>query len=151
MTTLESRRDDAGSSGRAVSLTLAELVCIENTLSPSQVVQEVGPDKTMVLRIGGALVEAQKTTQDQLVWLSDADLWLLRERLSVYAAQGVSVSLGLVLKCKIYEAPLSINAEAAVKSLGLEVLSDDHTYESTDADASADESAGDGAGAETET
>lgn len=118
---------------RNIELELAELICIEHTLSPSQAIAGsaecgvVGPGKETCLKIGTAILEAL-ASQSRPVGISftEEELWLLRERVSIYTSQGANADLGLVIKAKLYQALLSIgNIRAAEAVLGEVVTTED--------------------------
>jgi hypothetical protein len=120
---------------RTIELELAELICIEHTLSPSQAIAGstesgvLGPGKETCLKIGTAILEAM-ANQSQPVGISftEEELWLLRERVSIYTSQGANADLGLVIKAKVYQALLSIgNHRAAEAVLGQVATADGHT------------------------
>src|SRR3990172_7743947 len=120
---------------RNIELELAELICIEHTLSPSQAVAGsaesgvLGPGKETCLKIGTAILEAL-SAQSRPVGISftEDELWLLRERISIYTSQGANADLGLVIKAKLYQALLSIgNIRAAEAVLGEVTTADDQT------------------------
>ena len=95
---------------RNVELELAELICIEHTLAPSQAVVGsdepgvLGPGKETCLKIGTAILEALSNQQPITVSFTEDELWLLRERVSIYTSQGANADLGLVIKAKLYQA-----------------------------------------------
>ncbi|MBI4218981.1 MAG: hypothetical protein HY682_02480 [Chloroflexi bacterium] len=110
---------------RNLDLDLAELICIESCLAPSQAgksgVDAAGPSpsRETCLKIGAAILESLSTQQPIGLSLTEDELWILRERVSVYTSQGASTDLGLVLKSKVYQALLSIdNTRAADTVLG---------------------------------
>lgn len=110
---------------RNLELELAELICIEHSLTPSQAVTGsteaggLGPGKETCLKVGTAILEALGNQQPITVTFTEEELWLLRERVSIYTSQGASADLGLVIKTKLYQALLSIgNIRAAEAVLG---------------------------------
>ena len=100
---------------RTVDLELTELVCIEHTLTPSEVAGGAAllASRDLCLKIATALLEALKRRVPISVSLTESELWLLRERCSIYTSQGANADLGLVIKSKLYEAILSISNERA--------------------------------------
>jgi hypothetical protein len=120
---------------RNIELELAELICIEHTLSPSQAIAGgaesgvLGPGKETCLKVGTAILEAL-ANQSRPVGISftEEELWLLRERVSIYTSQGANADLGLVIKAKLYQALLSIgNKRAAEAVLGEVATAEDRT------------------------
>lgn len=127
---------------RNIELELAELICIEHTLSPSQAIAGsaesgvLGPGKETCLKIGTAILEALSNQQPIAVSFTEDELWLLRERVSIYTSQGANADLGLVIKSKLYQALLSIGNKRAAEA----VLSDVTTVDDqTDAGMSREE------------
>jgi hypothetical protein len=120
---------------RNIELERAELICIEHNLSPSQAIAGgaesgiLGPGKETCLKVGTAILEAL-SNQSRAVGISftEDELWLLRERVSIYTSQGASADLGLVIKAKLYQALLSIgNKRGAEAVLGEVATSGDQT------------------------
>ena len=111
---------------RIIELEIAELICIEHALSPSQAVTgsneagAAGPGKETCLKIGTAILEALGNRSRPVgISFTDDELWLMRERVSIYTSQGANADLGLVIKAKLYQALLSIgNTRAAQAALG---------------------------------
>jgi len=112
---------------RTLTLELAELICIEHALSPSarfaeqdvNGLSDYAPSDTLCLRIGSALLEAITSQDTVTVSVSGAELWLLRERVSIYTSQGASADLGLVIKTKVYAALISIADELSLTDAGI--------------------------------
>ena len=111
-------------------LSLGELVCVENVLAPSVTTQRGGPAKAMMLRVGSALIEGMQTQADQSVYFEAAELWILRERLSIYASQGADTMLGMRLKAKVYAALIAVSAKETISGLGLGDADADAEYAS---------------------
>ncbi|MBI4304918.1 MAG: hypothetical protein HY678_01235 [Chloroflexi bacterium] len=110
---------------RTIELDLPELICIEHTLAPSETVSAKSEDRSAAttretcLKVGAALLDALDEERPVAVSFDEAELWLLRERLSIYSSQGARADLGLVVKSKVYQALLSIyNEREADSALG---------------------------------
>lgn len=108
---------------RIIEFELPELICIENSLAPSQTGSaksndvSSAPTKETCLKVGAALLEALDTQSPAVAISFDEDeLWMLRERLSIYTSQGPRMDLGLVVKSKVYAALLSIGNERAAEA-----------------------------------
>ncbi|MDO8633576.1 MAG: hypothetical protein Q7K38_03525 [Candidatus Wildermuthbacteria bacterium] len=120
---------------RDVELELAELICIEHTLSPSQAVVGsaesgvLGPGKDTCLKIGTAMLEALSNQQPIAISFTEDELWLLRERVSIYTSQGANADLGLVIKAKLYRALLSIGNSRAAEAVLEEIVPVDEQAE----------------------
>ena len=121
---------------RSVELELAELICIEHTLAPSQAVAGImesgvlGPGKDTCLKIGTAILEALSNDSYPIgINFTEDELWLLGERVSIYTSQGSNADLGLVIKSKIYQALLSIGNNRAAEAVLEEVAPVDEQAE----------------------
>ncbi len=90
---------------------------VESCLSPSQFIARddaqsaSSPTREMCLKVGAALLEALNTQKYVAVTFTEQELWVLRERVDIYASQGTNTRLGLEIKKKLYEAMLSIDVE----------------------------------------
>ena len=108
---------------RNIEFELAELICIEHTLAPSQAVAGsaesgvLGPGKDTCLKIGTAILEALSNQQPIAISFTEDELWLLRERVSIYTSQGAAADLGLIIKSKFYQALLSIGNKRAAEAV----------------------------------
>lgn len=104
---------------RNIEFELAELICIEHALTPSQAVagSPDGPGKETCLKVGTALVQALSGPQIFTINFTEDELWQLRERVSIYTSQGANADLGLVIKSKIYQALLSIGNKRAADAV----------------------------------
>ena len=104
---------------RNLDLEVSELMWIESCLTPSQMAAvdgphpSEGPDQIMCLKVGTALLEALGAETLIAVSFTEDELWLLRERVDIYASQGANTRLGLGIKVKVYQALLSISNERA--------------------------------------
>ena len=113
---------------------------MENALAPSVTTQKNGPAKDMMLRVGSALIESMRTQADESVYFEAAELWILRERLSIYASQGADTMLGMRLKAKVYAALIESSANDVLSDLGIGVLDvEPSAYESTAEDETGDD------------
>lgn len=93
-----------------------EVLLIESVLSPTELVGHADspplPTKEMCLKLGSALYEMTSRAQGTEtttppatleVVFTDQELWILRERLNIFAVLGDDTSIGVRLKTKIYE------------------------------------------------
>ncbi|MBI4218878.1 MAG: hypothetical protein HY682_01960, partial [Chloroflexi bacterium] len=107
---------------RSLELDLPELICIEHSLAPSQAASGsdalgLAPSKDTCLKVGAALLEALNSQKPVSVGFTEDELWMMRERLSIYTSQGANTDLGLVIKSKVYYALLSIGNERGAEAV----------------------------------
>ncbi len=109
----------AAEASRSLDLALPELVLIESCLSPTEMANReerfaaAAPDRDMCLKVAAALLEASEREARIAVSFGESELWILRERVDIYASQGTNNRLGLDIKQKVYQALLSITNERA--------------------------------------
>lgn len=105
-----------------IELELSELMCVESSLAPSETSSSgtgdgsTVPTRETCLKVGAALLEAlQEPARPAGISFNEDELWLLRERLSIYTSLGPRTDVGLAVKSKVYAALLSIANERSAR------------------------------------
>ncbi len=107
----------ATEASRDLELEPQELMWIESCLAPSQLAAReesaaaFAPGRETCLKVAEALLEALSGQSAVHVTFIEPELWVLRERVSIFASLGTNTQLGLSIKKKLYEAMLSIDNE----------------------------------------
>lgn len=86
-----------------------ELMALESVLTPSEVSTEAqkaqpqsAPTRDLCLKIGSALLQSREQGGEVIMVLTEQEVWLLRERISVFMAIGSRSDVGLSIKLKLY-------------------------------------------------
>ena len=86
-----------------------EIMGIESILTPSEISadekskKEAIATKELCLKIGSALKEAKEKNGEVRLVLSEAEAWLLRERVNIFMSIGQRHDVGLSIKLKLYD------------------------------------------------
>lgn len=92
-----------------IELSHNELILLDSVLAPTAFIEgpEAYPDKPLCLKIGSALLEAEHHEPVPIAF-GVQELWILRERVNIFAAVGSDAQVGLVLKRKLYRDLLAV-------------------------------------------
>ena len=117
-------------------VTAQELLLLESLLTPTEH-DPREPTRSMCLRIGSAMLDVADDGTIAIAF-DEGELWILRERVSIFSGVGSNARVGWELKRKIYIALLHRDEERDYRGLGVDATGSTSPNGYTDEDGAED-------------